>query len=92
MVDNRPGASGKLGTKLLLRATPDGYMLLMAWTGASMTVAGKDKPFSMRQELAPITLAAAPAYLAVSHPYCHQRASRHRYFPGKYSRTLPEAG
>jgi tripartite-type tricarboxylate transporter receptor subunit TctC len=68
VVDNRPGASGKLGTELLLRATPDGYMLLMASTGALMTVAGKDKPFSVRQELAPITLAAAPAYLLVAHP------------------------
>src|SRR4051812_41224660 len=28
VVENRPGASGKVGTEYVARATPDGYMLL----------------------------------------------------------------
>ncbi|WP_144639861.1 Bug family tripartite tricarboxylate transporter substrate binding protein [Bordetella genomosp. 13] len=33
VVENRPGASGTLGSRLVVRATPDGYHLLMGQTG-----------------------------------------------------------
>ena len=33
VVDNRPGAGGTVGTKAVARSDPDGYMLLLGYTG-----------------------------------------------------------
>jgi tripartite-type tricarboxylate transporter receptor subunit TctC len=74
VVENRPGASGGIGSAQVARAAPDGYTLLMASTGALMAMAGAGTPgassdaFDVRRDLAPITLAAAPPYLLVVHP------------------------
>src|SRR5258705_11837335 len=40
VVENQPGASGAIGTRAAMKAAPDGYTLLMASTGALMTVCG----------------------------------------------------
>src|SRR5580704_7405801 len=48
VVENQPGASGAIGTRAVMKAAPDGYTLLMASTGALMTVSGSadgDGPF-----------------------------------------------
>jgi tripartite-type tricarboxylate transporter receptor subunit TctC len=38
VVENQPGASGGIGTRVVMKAPPDGYTLLMASTGALMAV------------------------------------------------------
>ena len=66
VVENQPGASGAIGTRAAMKAAPDGYTLLMASTGALMTVAaGADgeAPFDVNKVLSPIVIAAAPPYL-----------------------------
>jgi tripartite-type tricarboxylate transporter receptor subunit TctC len=71
VVENRPGASGAIGTRAVMKAPPDGYTLLMASTGALMAVSGSadaDGPFDVNKVLAPIVVAAAPPYLLVVSP------------------------
>ena len=71
VVENQPGASGSIGTRAVMKATPDGYTLLMASTGSLMTVsagAGEDAAFDVSKYLAPIAVGAAPPYLLVVNP------------------------
>jgi tripartite-type tricarboxylate transporter receptor subunit TctC len=70
VVENQPGASGAIGTRAVMKAPPDGYILLMASTGALMAVSGSDGdgPFDVNKVLAPIVIGAAPPYLLVVNP------------------------
>jgi tripartite-type tricarboxylate transporter receptor subunit TctC len=71
IVENQAGASGGTGTKLVMRAAPDGYTLLMASTGALMAAAssfGDNGRFDVNEHLAPIILIAAPPYVVTIHP------------------------
>src|SRR3954463_389724 len=53
VVENQPGASGAIGTRAAMKAAPDGYTLLMASTGALMTVSFGEGSFDVNQVLAP---------------------------------------
>jgi tripartite-type tricarboxylate transporter receptor subunit TctC len=68
VVENQPGASGAIGTRAVMKAQPDGYTLLMASTGALMTVSSSDGAFNIHKVLAPIVIGAAPPYLLVVNP------------------------
>jgi tripartite-type tricarboxylate transporter receptor subunit TctC len=71
VVENQPGASGGIGTKVAARAEPDGYTLLMASTGALMAASASLSPngeFDVTKYFAPITVVAAPPYLVVINP------------------------
>src|ERR1700688_1550775 len=59
IVENQPGASGAIGTRAAMKAAPDGYTLLMASTGALMTVAAGaegDGSFDVNKVLSPIVI------------------------------------
>jgi tripartite-type tricarboxylate transporter receptor subunit TctC len=66
VIDNRPGASGTIGTAAVARAEPDGYTLLL---GAASTMAVvphmmKSVPYSATRDFAPIGgLASVPSVL-----------------------------
>jgi tripartite-type tricarboxylate transporter receptor subunit TctC len=69
ILDNRPGAAGLIGTRQAVAAQPDGATLLMASTGAILTLAasrGGDAPYDVTSDLAPISLVAAPPYILVT--------------------------
>ncbi len=71
IIENQPGASGGIGTRAVMRATPDGYTLLMASTGALMAAAsmlGGAENFDVNQHLVPVTLVAAPPYVVTANP------------------------
>jgi len=66
VVQNEPGASGGIGSRAVERAAPDGYTLVMASTGALMSMAtfyAKDGPFDVNAHFSPVTLVADPPYV-----------------------------
>ncbi|WP_406623071.1 Bug family tripartite tricarboxylate transporter substrate binding protein [Acidovorax sp. SDU_ACID1] len=68
VVDNRPGASGALGTRLAARAPTDGYTLLMGQTGeiAINGAAMKNPGYDALKDLRAVALVGdAPLVLAV---------------------------
>jgi tripartite-type tricarboxylate transporter receptor subunit TctC len=68
ILDNRPGAAGLIGTRQAASSTPDGHTLLMASTGAILTLAASRagaERFDVTRELAPVSLVAAPPYILV---------------------------
>jgi tripartite-type tricarboxylate transporter receptor subunit TctC len=69
VIDNRPGASGNIGTEVVAHAAPDGYTLLA--TSLPLVVNPglfRHLPYDVARDFAPVSLlAAAPLVLAV-HP------------------------
>jgi tripartite-type tricarboxylate transporter receptor subunit TctC len=68
--DNRPGASGNIGTEQVARAAPDGYTLLTA-PGSTLTIHPSLYPklgFDPLKDFAPITILAGVPNLLVVHP------------------------
>lgn len=59
VVQNRPGASGNLGTNLIAKAKPDGYTFGVSITGPMVnnTVLYSDLPYDPKKDLDPLTLA-----------------------------------
>jgi len=69
VIDNRPGASGILGTVVALKTPPDGYNLLM-FTGSHTVHPSiyKSMPFDITRDFAPITLISVTTTVLVVHP------------------------
>ena len=60
VIDNRPGAAGRLATDMLARAEPDGYTLLVGTPGA-ITIAPslyENLPYNVERGILPVTLVA----------------------------------
>ena len=59
VVQNKPGASGNLGTDLIAKAKPDGYTFGVSITGplVNNTVIYKHLPYNPSTDLTPLTLA-----------------------------------
>jgi tripartite-type tricarboxylate transporter receptor subunit TctC len=57
IIDNRPAASGMVGTDAVAKASADGYTLLMAFTTHTVNVAVNSKlPYDAENDLAPIIM------------------------------------
>jgi len=60
VIDNRPGASGIVGSQIVAKATPDGYTLLMVFPSHPVNQSlHPDIPYDTVKAFAPITLVSA---------------------------------
>lgn len=68
VIDNRPGASGMIGTEIVTKAAPDGYTLLGHTSSFPATAAVRAKlPFDPATAIVPLgTTARAPMLLAIN--------------------------
>jgi tripartite-type tricarboxylate transporter receptor subunit TctC len=69
VVDNRPGAGGRIGTELAAKAAPDGYTWIMGNAGSHGINGGlyRNLPYDLEKAFAPITqIMRAPNALVVS--------------------------
>jgi tripartite-type tricarboxylate transporter receptor subunit TctC len=96
----KPGASGLIGSRQVVGSPADGHTLLLASTGAILSLAasqGADANYQVARDLAPISLVAAPPYILVVNPSVPVRAAAEliayaKAHPGKLSFGSSGAG
>lgn len=70
VVDNRPGATGTIGSEMAARSAPDGYSLLLGYTG-SLAISPSVYPklgYDPVKDLAPVARFAVIPYVLVVNP------------------------
>lgn len=69
VVDNRPGASGIVGTEIVSKAQPDGYtVLIMSVPFTANASLYKKLPYDAEKDFTPVTLVAYVPLILVVHP------------------------
>lgn len=69
LVDNRAGASGIIGTEIVVKSPPDGYTLLMTATHHAINPSlYKKLPYDTAKDLVALTLVATSPNVLVAHP------------------------
>jgi tripartite-type tricarboxylate transporter receptor subunit TctC len=68
VVDNRPGANGRIGTELTASSTPDGHTLMLVSTSHTMNAAVNKLSFDPVKSLTPIAMLGAGALVLVTNP------------------------
>src|SRR5215471_14005775 len=87
IVDNRPAASGIVGTDATAKAPPDGYTLLMVASSFTVVPATNPKlPYDAERDLAPIVMVAKNSLLFLVNPKVLAKAN-----PGKLNYASPGA-
>jgi tripartite-type tricarboxylate transporter receptor subunit TctC len=69
VIENRPGGGGNIGTEAVVRASPDGYTLLMVggWNAINATLYDK-LSFNFIRDIAPVAGVIRTANVMVVHP------------------------
>lgn len=68
VVDNRAGAAGTIGTETTVRASPDGYTLIMVSASYSTNAALFKLPYDPLNDITPIALIGESAFMVALHP------------------------
>jgi tripartite-type tricarboxylate transporter receptor subunit TctC len=70
IVENKPGASGNIGTDQVARSAPDGYTLVLGFDGTMVINPHvfKDMPFDTVRDFVPVTKLGDAGLLLVAHP------------------------
>jgi tripartite-type tricarboxylate transporter receptor subunit TctC len=68
VVDNRAGAGGMLGSRIVAESNPDGYTLLSISAAHTILPSVRKLPFDTRKDFAGVTMAYNAAYLLVVPP------------------------
>ena len=69
IVENKPGASGSIGSELVTKSAPDGYTLLLQGTQHSINLSlYKQLPYDTLRDFTPVAYIAAAPFLLVLHP------------------------
>ncbi len=70
LVENRPGASGNIGTQAVAQASPDGYTLLLGFDGTMVINPHvfPNIPFDTLKDFAPVTKLGDATLILVAHP------------------------
>ena len=97
IIDNRPAASGIVGTDATAKATPDGYTLLMVASSFTVIPATHQKvPYDAQRDIAPIVMVAKNALLFLVNPKVPAKSLAEfvalaKADPGKFNYASPGA-
>ena len=78
VIDNRVGANGNVGTEIVARAAPDGYVLLLNGSGTLAVNPSlySGLPYDSVRDFAPVSLAVFQPFVLVVHPSVPARSVR----------------
>jgi tripartite-type tricarboxylate transporter receptor subunit TctC len=69
VVENRTGAAGAIGAEYAAKSAPDGYTLLLAQVGDTISMGlFPNLPYNFQKDFAPISLIGQTAFILVTHP------------------------
>lgn len=70
VIDNRGGASGRIGTEIVAKSPPDGYTLLLGSGGPNAVIPSitPNLPYDAVKSFAPISLIGSTDYTLMVHP------------------------
>jgi tripartite-type tricarboxylate transporter receptor subunit TctC len=97
IIENKPAASGTVGTDQVAKAAPDGYSLLMAFTTHTVNPAVNAKlPYDTERDLAPIVLIGKSPLLFIVNPKVPAKTLAEfialaKLSPGKFNYGTPGA-
>lgn len=97
IVDNRPGASGIIGTEAVIKSAPDGHTLLMAASSLTVLPAVNSRlTYDTERDLAPVIMPAKNPLLFLTHPKVEAKNLQEfvalaKADPGKFNYATPGA-